>query len=46
MKKARMISVVAALCLLAFSFQGMARGNSHSHGHTDDGGVISWFDGL
>jgi hypothetical protein len=41
-----MISVVAALCLVAFSLQGMARGNSHGHSHNGDGGVISWFDGL
>jgi hypothetical protein len=44
MKKARLISVVASLCLLAFGFQGMAcGGNGHTH---SGGGVISWFDGL
>jgi hypothetical protein len=44
MKKARLISVVASLCLLASALQGMACGGGHSHSHS--GGGISWFDGL
>jgi len=44
MKKARFISLIASLCLLAFSFVG-ACGHGHSHGGGDGGG-ISWFDGL
>jgi len=44
MKKARVISLIASLCLLAFSFVGACgAGQGHTHG---DGGVISWFDGL
>jgi hypothetical protein len=45
MKKARVISVIASLCLLAFSFAGGCAGG-HSHGGGGGGGVISWFDGL
>jgi hypothetical protein len=49
MKKTRVISVIASLCLLAFSFAGACAGNAgqgHSHGGGDGGGIISWFDGL
>ena len=46
MKKARVISVIASLCLLAFSFAGACAGNAgHSHDH-GGGGIISWFDGM
>jgi hypothetical protein len=49
MKKARVISVIASLCLLAFSFAGACAGtagHSHDHGGGGGGGIISWFDGL
>jgi hypothetical protein len=48
MKKARVISVIASLCLLAFSFAGACASNGHTHDHGGGGGggVISWFDGL
>jgi len=47
MKKARVISLVASLCLLAISFAGACAGNAgHSRDHGGGGGVISWYDGL
>jgi hypothetical protein len=47
MKKTRLISVIASLCLLAFAFQGTASGYSHGHSNSGDGGGdCSWFDGL
>jgi hypothetical protein len=48
MKKTRFISVIASLCLLAFSFAGACAGGAgHTHsGGGGGGGVISWFDGL
>jgi hypothetical protein len=49
MTKARVISVIASLCLLAISFAGACAGGAghcHSHGGGDGGGIISWFDGL
>ena len=47
MKKVRLISVIASLCLLAFGLQGVARGTCHDGGHSHDGGGgVSWFDGL
>ncbi len=47
MKKARLISVIASLCLLAFAFQGTASGYSNGHSCSGDGGGgNSWFDGL
>ncbi len=46
MKKARVISVIASLCLLAFSFAGACGTSGHTHSHGGGGGVISWFDGL
>jgi hypothetical protein len=47
MKKTRVISVIASLCLLAFSFAGACAGGAgHTHDHGGGGGVISWFDGL
>ena len=47
MKKARLISVIASLCLLAFAFQGTASGYSNGHSASGDGGGdCSWFDGL
>jgi hypothetical protein len=46
MKKARVISLIAALCLLAFS-GACAGGAGHTHDHGGGGGgVVSWFDGL
>ena len=45
MKKARFITLIASLCLLAFNLQGTACGWGHTHSH-DGGGMISWFDGL
>ena len=46
MKKVRMISVIASLCLLAFGLQGVARGTCHGGHSLDGGGGVSWFDGL
>lgn len=43
MKKARLISLSASLCLLAFYFQGYARG--FGRGLEFLGGPGSWFDG-
>ena len=40
MNKARLISLTASLCLLAFYFEACARGVSHFLG-----GPGSWFDG-
>ena len=44
MTKARLISLTASLCLLAFYFQGAARGLSHV-GELCGWGSGSWFDG-
>jgi hypothetical protein len=43
MIKARLISLTASLCLLAFYFQGAARGLGQCWGLL--GGPGSWFDG-
>jgi hypothetical protein len=43
MIKARLISLTASLCLLAFYFQGAAQGLGHCWGLL--GGPGSWFDG-
>ena len=45
MTKARLISLTASLCLLAFYFQGAARGLSHVGGYCFGWGPGSWFDG-
>ena len=43
MTKARLISLTASLCLLAFYFEGAARGLGYCSGLL--GGPGSWFDG-
>jgi hypothetical protein len=45
MTKARLISLTASLCLLAFYFQGAARGVAHAGGYCFGWGPGSWFDG-
>jgi hypothetical protein len=44
MTKARLISLTASLCLLAFYFQGAAQTFGH-FGHCFGFGPGSWFDG-
>lgn len=46
MKKARVMimTLLAALCLVAFFLQGNA--NTNSYGSSGGGGGTSWFDGL
>ena len=44
MKKTRVISVIASLCLLAISFAG-ACAHGHTHGGGGGGDGVSWFDG-
>jgi len=44
MTKARLISLTASLCLLAFYFQGAAQDVGHVGSHCF-GGPGSWFDG-
>jgi hypothetical protein len=45
MKKARLITLVASLCLMAFSLQGAAKSFCHAN-QGNGGGDVSWFDGL
>jgi hypothetical protein len=45
MIKARLISLTASLCLLAFYFAGAARGLGHLGGYCFGWGSGSWFDG-
>jgi hypothetical protein len=45
MKKTRLITLIASLCLLAFSFQG-ACGSHSNNGLHRGGGDASWFDGI
>ena len=45
MTKARLISLTASLCLLAFYFQGAAQVAGNVGGHLCGWGPGSWFDG-
>ena len=45
MIKARLISLTASLCLLAFYFQGAASGIARAGGYCFGWGPGSWFDG-
>jgi hypothetical protein len=45
MTKARLISLLASLSLLAFYFQGAAQGLGHVGGYCFGWGPGSWFDG-
>ncbi|HKD32069.1 MAG TPA: hypothetical protein VKB73_01230 [Gaiellaceae bacterium] len=45
MTKARLISLMASLSLLAFYFEGAARGLGQVGGHCFGWGPGSWFDG-
>ena len=45
MTKARLISLTASLCLLAFYFQGAAQSFGHVGGYCFGWGPGSWFDG-
>jgi hypothetical protein len=46
MKKVRLISLIASLCLMAFGLQGVARGACHGDSAHLGGGGVSWFDGF